>query len=64
MALARKDYSNLRKRADALNSRYDNALVVAYSEELDNPDLIKSILEALKLADSSLSSLLLTLTIF
>lgn len=48
MCLARKDYQNLINRAKALTSRFDNPLIVAYSEELDDLELIKLILESLQ----------------
>ena len=46
--IAKQDLANLRRRADALLSRYDNSLMVTYSDELDDPELIRLILNGIK----------------
>ena len=50
MCLQRSDFANLKKRADNLVAHYDNSLIIAYIEELDDPDLIRMIVERLKYA--------------
>jgi hypothetical protein len=51
--LARRDFKNLQLKAKMLIVRYDNPLIIAYSEELDDDELIRLTLETFEYPPSS-----------
>ncbi|KAK2964377.1 hypothetical protein BLNAU_908 [Blattamonas nauphoetae] len=53
MCLAQKNYSRLGLKCKTLISRYDNMLVISYSEELDDDDLIRLVLSTMQETDDS-----------
>ncbi|KAK2959099.1 hypothetical protein BLNAU_5894 [Blattamonas nauphoetae] len=53
ICLSRRDFPNLAFKCKCLISRYDNPLVVAYSEELDDEELIRLVLTIFQETDDS-----------